>query len=94
MMKMKKASEIFGEVDSNLRVIDRRTGRRGKGKDWKRTGGALCPRCNLEAVRFIRGVCIPCAQALNQQLDKDEKKAARIIKFIKQHNARIARRKR
>lgn len=92
---MKKASEIFGEVDPNLRVVDHKTGRRGKQKEWELAGGAFCPRCNLEAVRFrpADGVCLQCAQVLNQKQDRDDKKRARQIKFIKQHNARITKRR-
>ena len=98
MTKMKKASEIFHPVDPDLNVIDRgqrRTGRKGKGQDWERTGGALCPRCGQEAVRFRLqdGVCLQCVQVLNEKQNTDDKKRARQLKFIKQHNARIIKKK-
>lgn len=96
--RMKRASEIFHPVDPQLNVIDRgrrRTGRKGKGQDWKQAGGAVCPRCNQEAVRFRPedGVCLQCAKDLNEKVDRDEKKRARQLKFIKQHNARIAKKR-
>lgn len=94
---MKTASEIFHPVDPKLNVIDgghRRTGRKGKVQDWKQSGGALCPRCNQEAVKFrpSDGVCIQCVRVLDEKQDADDKKRARQLKFIKQHNARIAKR--
>ena len=90
-MKRKRASEIFGTVDPNLRVIEGH--RHLNKKDWKRSGGAVCPRCGKEAVRFRHGVCITCAQILNENLDRDEKKRAKQLKFVKAHNARIDKRK-
>jgi len=97
-MKRKTASELFGSVDPVLNVIDRRyrrTGRKGKVQDWKKSGGALCSRCNQEAVRFRPrdGVCLQCVRDLDDKQDRDDKKRARQLKFINQHNARIAKRK-
>lgn len=94
----KKASEIFHEVDPELNVIDRgmrRTGRRGKVRQWDKAGGAFCPRCNTEAVRFRArdGVCLECVRALDEKQDRDDKKRARQLKFIRQHNARIDKKK-
>lgn len=93
---MKKASEIFGEVDPNLRVKDRRTGRKGKRKEWDLAGGAFCSRCGQEAVRFRPedGVCHQCARDLNLKQDQDDLKMAKQIKFYKKHNARVDKRKR
>ena len=94
--RFKKASEIFHPVDPKLNVIDRgrRPGRKGKVKDWVKSGGAICPRCDQAAVRFRQnGVCIVCAQELIEKQDRDDKKRARQLKFIEQHNARIDRRK-
>lgn len=31
--------------------------------DWEAAGGALCPRCHQEVVRFRDGVCLPCAES-------------------------------
>jgi len=98
-MQRKRASEIFGSVDPELNVIDRgrrRTGQKGKAQDWKQSGGALCPRCGQEAVRFRPrdGVCLQCVRDLDEKQDRDDKKRARQLKFINQHNARINKKKR
>ncbi|MBA7465029.1 hypothetical protein ES707_00190 [subsurface metagenome] len=97
-MEKKRASEIFRLVDPHLRVIDggsRRTGRKGKSEEWEQVGGALCPRCGLEAVRFRPrdGVCLRCVRDLDEKQEADDKKRAKQLKFINQHNARIAKRK-
>ena len=97
-MKRKRASELFANVDPQLHVIDggqHRTGRKGKLKEWERTGGALCPQCGKEAVRFRPrdGLCYQCVRAGDEKQDRDDKKRARQLKFINQHNARIAKRK-
>ena len=97
MMRAKRASEIFHPVDPSLNVIDRGYRRKGKltNNDWNSSGGAICPRCNNAAVRFRPqdGVCWDCARALNEKQDKDDEKRARQLKFIKQHNARIDRKR-
>ncbi len=97
-LRQKRASEIFHPVDPGLKVIDggsRRTGRKGKAQDWKKTGGAICPRCNQEAVRFRPrdGVCVECVRALDEEQVQNDKKRARQLKFINKHNARIKKRK-
>lgn len=97
--KRKKASEIFGAVDPNLKVIDggsRKHTRRLSAKaeaDWDKLGGAKCPRCGKDALRFRPGdgVCIICAGALNEKEIRDERKRVRFLKFRKAHNARIDR---
>ena len=95
-MKRKTASEIFHPVDLGLNVIDRYTGRKTKARDWKQTGGAFCPQCNQEAVRFRPrdGLCLQCVRDLDEKQDRDDKKRARQLKFINQHNARIDKKKR
>ncbi|MBA7675876.1 hypothetical protein ES703_84115 [subsurface metagenome] len=98
-MKRKTASEIFHPVDPGLNVIDRRyrtTGRKGKVQDWEKSGGALCSRCKQEAVRFRPrdGLCLQCVRDLDEKQDRDDKKRARQLKFINQHNARIDKKKR
>lgn len=96
-MKRRRASEIFHPVDPGLNVIDRRryTGRKGKAHEWKQAGGVFCPQCNQEVVRFRPhdGVCIECVRVLDEKQIRDEKKRAKQLKFINQHNARIAKRK-
>ena len=97
-MKQKKASEIFGGVDPHLRVID--GGRRRKHSSsqviWDASGGTICPRCGEEKVRFRPedGVCRQCAEALNEKELQDERKRAKVLKFVKAHNTRIDKRKR
>ena len=94
-METKRASEIFGQVDPHLTVIDRHTGRRAKASDWRRSGGELCPRCLKEAVRFRPrdGVCVECVRVISEKEERDIKKRAKQLKFITQHNARIIKRK-
>ncbi len=96
-MKRKRVSEIFGSVDSNLKVIDASHRHPKKPlSDWEASGGAFCPRCNEEAVRFRPqdGVCRKCADALNEKQDRDEKKRAKFLRFVKAHNARIDKKRR
>lgn len=94
---MKRASEIFGPVDPNLKVIDRGRGRRKKKElsDWDKLSGAKCPRCGNDALRFRPqdGVCIFCAQELNEKELRDERSKERFIRYMKAHNARIDRNK-
>ena len=93
-MGKKKLSQVLHEVDPGLKIIEGSVRRKtATSNDWILAGGALCSQCGLEAVRFCRGVCIKCAQDLNEKLDRDEKKRARQIKFVKQHNARINKKK-
>lgn len=99
-MKRKRASEIFGEVDPNLKVIDGGSRRRRAKRlspegqaEWERLSGAKCPRCGQDALLFRPedGVCIFCAQALNEKELQDERKRARFLRFMRAHNARIDR---
>lgn len=102
-LKRKRASEIFAAVDPHLTVID--AGRRHrrakrlspKGQaDWDNSGGAKCPSCGQDAVRFRPedGVCVFCAQTMNEKELRDERKRVRFLKFQKAHNARIDKGKR
>ncbi len=90
----KKASEIFAKVDPNLRVFNASPYRHKK-SNWEASGGAICPKCGEEAVRFRPqdGVCRQCANLLNEKFFKDEAKHAKFLRFVKAHNARIDRRK-
>ena len=96
-MKRKKASEIFAAVDPHLKVIDGGTHRRHKKKesDWEKLNGAKCPRCGQDALRFRPedGVCIFCAQKMNERELSEENKKARFLRFMRAHNARIDRNK-
>jgi predicted amidophosphoribosyltransferase len=93
---MKRASEIFGSVDPHLKVIDGGTRRtqRSKQEDWEASGGAICPRCKNETVRFRPqdGVCRECAESLDEKHFEDEKKRAKQLRYVKAHNARIKKR--
>ena len=93
--RLKKASEIFHPVDPNLHVIDRGTHRKPRKKNWGDAGGAFCPRCNQEAVRFRPrdGVCFNCVRDEEEKKDRDFDKRKKRLKFINQHNARIDKRK-
>ena len=100
-MKRKKASEIFAAVDPHLKVIDGHSRRRRRKlsveaiSDWQKLGGAKCPRCGQDALRFRPrdGVCISCAQELDEKETRDECKKRRFLRFMKAHNARIERNK-
>ena len=96
-LKRKRASEIFGSVDPNLEVINASHRHLKKPlSNWEASAGAICPKCHEEAVRFRPedGVCRQCADALNEKQDRDEKKRAKFLRFMKAHNARIEKRKR
>ncbi|KKN48225.1 hypothetical protein LCGC14_0654870 [marine sediment metagenome] len=95
-MKRKRASEIFGPVDPALKVVNGGRCKRSKSWDaWNKSGGAICPRCGQAAVRFRPedGVCRQCGDVLNEKQIQDETKRVRQLKFINQHNARIAKTK-
>jgi hypothetical protein len=101
-MKRKRASEIFAVVDPNLKVIDGGTRRRRHRKlstqamlDWQKLGGTKCLRCGQDALRFRPqdGVCIFCAQKLNEKEIRDERKRARFLRFMRAHNAQIDRKR-
>lgn len=101
-MKTKKASEIFGQVDPKLKVVNGGTRRRGNhsrrltNADWDKAEGDSCPRCGAKSLRFrpYDRVCISCGQYLDEKHDRDEKRQAKLQRQIKAHNARIDRRKR
>ena len=84
--------EVLQAVDPSLTIVSghRRT-RKPKERDWVQAGGAICPRCGEEAVRFRPqdGVCLACARALNEKEDADKKKRDKFQKFRKRHNARV-----
>jgi hypothetical protein len=64
---MKRASEIFGEVDPHLTVIDGGTRHRHLSKpltqrDWDSAEGVICKICGQESFRLKGGVCIHCIE--------------------------------
>ncbi len=91
---MKGAREIFAPVDPQLRIIGGHRHRKSAEKNWEDAGGAVCPLCGEEAVRFRPedGVCRQCADRLNEKQIKGESKQVRWLKHVKAHNARIRRR--
>lgn len=119
MGKFKRASEIFREVDPDLKVID--GGRRNESRrkltkvdesgqsqndkdesksdndssEWDKLEGAVCSQCGQSRLRFrpSRGVCEFCAQTMDEKELKDAEKRARDLKFVKEHNARIDKRR-
>jgi len=98
-MRFKRASEIFRDVDPNLKVIDggrrrRRLSARGQA-EWDKLNGTKCHRCGEDAVRFRPEdrVCINCAQNLNEKELREERKHARFERWRRTHNARIDRNK-
>lgn len=102
-MQRKRASEIFGAVDPHLKVIDGGRRRRrarplsSQGQaEWDALGGAKCPRCRKDMLRFRPedGVCIFCAGVLNEKELSEQRKRTRFLKFRKSHNARIDRNRR
>ena len=97
-IKKKKASELFATVDPHLIVIDGgiRHKHRTNKEAWESSGGAICPRCGEETVRFRPedGVCRQCASLLNVKEDQDKKKHTKFLRLMKAHNARIDKKKR
>ncbi|MDO8634905.1 MAG: hypothetical protein Q7R34_01485 [Dehalococcoidia bacterium] len=61
-------------------------------EDWVAAAGEPCPRCGMEAIRFRPEdkVCLNCAVKLNEKIDRDQRKRDRFLKFMKAHNAKIA----
>ena len=61
-MRRKRASEIFGEVDPHLKVINGGTHWKSRltKTDWDKAGGLVCPECGRETVRMIDGLCPEC----------------------------------
>lgn len=85
--KRKKASEIFGPVDPNLKVIDSGTHHRRQHQhrletlnqdDWDKSRGVICPRCNNETLRLIDGVCLQCSREIVEKWE--EKNEDRILR--------------
>jgi len=95
-MSFKRASEIFGPVDPQLKVIDGGTRRHKKKElsDWEKLDGAKCPKCGKDALRFRPqdGVCMVCAGEANEKELRDERKRARFLRYMRAHNARIGKR--
>jgi len=76
LKKRKRASEIFGEVDPHLRVIDGGTRRRHRSlpliqMEWERARGVNCKICGQESFRLKDGVCIHCLEK-NELEDVEE----------------------
>lgn len=92
-MQRKSLSQLFQTVDPNLRVV--RAGLRNKKTDWEMAEGDECPRCHKKSLKFRieDGVCANCARWLNEKEIRDAKKNAKLLKFVKSHNARIDRHK-
>lgn len=77
MMKRKRASEIFAQVDPKLKVIDGGT-RHHKYKfhqireeDWNNASGVICPSCQRETMRAINGLCPECWR--EKETEREEK---------------------
>ncbi len=95
VVKKLKASEIFARVDPHLTVINGGTRRNNNSKqNWLACGGAICPKCGEEAVRFRPqdGVCWQCATAENEKYVRDVEKNTKLRRQIKAHNTRIRKR--
>jgi len=102
---MNPSTRVLKEVDPNLNIISgnhrKHKARMDNGHipmfvdEWNKAGGAICPRCKQEAVRFRPqdGVCIKCARMLNEQIVRKENRLRKSMKFIKAHNARITKKK-
>jgi hypothetical protein len=67
--KRKKASEIFGPVDPNLKVIDGGKHHRHQCQnnhlsqdDWENAKGVNCKICGQESFRLKDGICIHCLE--------------------------------
>jgi len=71
-MRRKRASELFHQVDPNLRVIDGGVHRhkRSTSKDWDKTNGVICSNCGQGTLRMIDGICIQCHRAKVAEREK------------------------
>jgi len=89
-MKRKSIADVLHAVDPDLKVISGGL-RKKKGTNWEMAEGNECPRCHVKALRFRPedGVCINCAQFLNEKELQDARKKAKVLKYVKAHNARI-----
>ena len=83
MIKRKRASEIFGEVDPHLTVIAGGTRHRHRStpltqKDWDRAKGIICQECGRETLQSIDGLCLQCANAKEaNRLEEQENNSMR-----------------
>lgn len=86
--KRKKASEIFGAVDPNLKVIDGGTHRRHRCEhrrltqnDWDRAKGVNCKICGQESFKLKDGVCIHCLEKKDNR-DMEELGRKQIKRYL------------
>ena len=93
--KRSSISHILHEVDPNLTIITRSKGRKSNARNWEMAAGSECPRCHQKALRFrtTDGVCIACVQAIEEKTERDDNKRAKILKYVKAHNARITKKR-
>lgn len=78
-MRRKRASEIFGPVDPDLKVIDGGTRRRRKKSpetEWEQAAGVICPECRRETLRLEDGLCPQCARAKENKREEDQEDSA------------------
>ena len=76
---MSELTRRLKEVDPNLRIVPAfRRPRKQAQKAFAACGGAYCPRCKAEAVRFINGLCPTCDRDRRKRdAEKLEDKALR-----------------
>lgn len=79
---MKKASEIFAEVDPHLKVIDggihrnKRKHRVSTTDNWEDASGLRCPSCGEEVVQLVDSKCPWCYRKEEaERLAKYERKS-------------------
>lgn len=83
MVKRKRASEIFAEVDPNLKVIDGGTRRRHSStpltkREWDKAKGVTCQGCGRETLQSINGLCPQCANSKEaERVEEQEKNSMR-----------------
>lgn len=91
MVRYKKAKEIFGQVDPNLRVVSagrhKKTVKREETEmvsvnDWENAKGRMCSKCGRECFRVIDSLCSLCN---NKKVAKDDRKMeiASLVKDIR-----------
>lgn len=83
-MIRKRASQILGEADPKLKVINGSVRRRSRKEpvmtdaDWEKAGGLTCTHCHRETVRLVNGVCPQCNGDKEKRLaEKLERRAER-----------------
>lgn len=69
---MKPSSRLLRQVDPDLKIVsgNHRKKKSASLEDWKNAGGASCPECGQETVRFLNGLCPTCARRVEEESEE------------------------